>query len=130
MDYCINCGKEATMWHHVVPRELGGKDSTNLVPLCDNCHGLIHGISYRKGKLSHSELTKIGIQKAKAAGKQIGGVEGRKLTVKKEAPAKAEIKRLSRDFDGTLTDVEVMKIVGLARNTYYKYKKKLKEENI
>ena len=36
------------------------------------------------------------------------------------------IKRLSRDFDGHNTDAEVMAITGLARNTYYKYKAKLK----
>lgn len=129
MNYCINCGKEATMWHHVVPKELGGKDGTNLVPLCDNCHGLIHGISYAKGKLSHSELTKIGIQKAKAAGKRVGGEKGRKLTIKKAAPAKEQIRNYSKDFNGTLSDVECMKLVGVARNTYYKYKRELREEN-
>lgn len=63
--YCINCGKEASHQHHVVPNELGGNNDKNLVWLCDNCHGLIHGIEYNKGQLSHSELTKIGIEKAR-----------------------------------------------------------------
>lgn len=72
------------------------------------------------------QRTSEGMLTAKLEGKRIGTEAGRKLTVKKEAPAKAEIKRLSKDFDGTLTDAEVMKIVGIARNTYYKYKKELK----
>ena len=33
----------------------------------------------------------------------------------------------SIDFNGTLNDNEVMKLTGLSRNTYYKYKKELKE---
>ena len=33
----------------------------------------------------------------------------------------------SKDFNGSLNDVEVMKLTGLARNTYYKYKRELRE---
>ena len=35
----------------------------------------------------------------------------------------------SRDFGGGLDDGELMKLAGLARNTYYKYKRELKEES-
>jgi predicted DNA-binding transcriptional regulator AlpA len=38
------------------------------------------------------------------------------------------IKQHSKDFGGSLTDAEVMKLTGLARNTYYKYKRELKAE--
>jgi len=34
----------------------------------------------------------------------------------------------SRDFNGTLSDAECMKLVGIARNTFYRYKKQLKNE--
>ena len=37
------------------------------------------------------------------------------------------IQRLSKDFNGYNSDSEVMAITRLARNTYYKYKRKLKE---
>lgn len=74
------------------------------------------------------QRTKEGIETARLNGKQIGQVQGRKLKVKKAEPMKAEIMRLSKDFKGTLSDVEVMKLTGLARNTYYKYKKELKAE--
>lgn len=74
------------------------------------------------------QRTKEGIETARRNGKQIGQEQGRKLKIKKSAPAKEKIRKYSRDFDGALPDAEVMKLVGLARNTYYKYKKELKEE--
>lgn len=74
------------------------------------------------------QRTKEGIETARQAGKQIGQKEGNVLHVKKKAPAMEQIKKLSRDFLGTNTDAEVMKIIGISRNTYYKYKKELAEE--
>lgn len=41
--------------------------------------------------------------------------------IKKKESAIEQIRKYSRDFDGTLKDTEVMKLVGLARNTYYSY---------
>ena len=74
------------------------------------------------------QRTREGIETARLAGKQIGGVAGRKLTVKKAEPAKKLILKYSRDFDGTLTDAECIKLIGVARNTYYRYKGQLKAE--
>ena len=73
------------------------------------------------------QRTKEGIETARLAGKQIGAVAGRKLNVKKSITAKEQILKYSKDFNGTLTDIEVMKLVGIANNTYYKYKRELKE---
>ncbi len=74
------------------------------------------------------QRTREGIETARLAGKQIGGVAGRKLTVKKAAQAKPKILQHSRTFGGTLTDAQLIKLLGLARGTYYKYKKELREE--
>lgn len=74
------------------------------------------------------ERTKEGIETARQQGKQIGQAEGKKLVVKKSFKAKEDIVKYSKDFKGTLADTEVMKLVGLSRNTYYKYKKELREE--
>ena len=74
------------------------------------------------------ERTKEGIREAKRNGKQIGGVVGKKLTTKKSIEKKKEIQKYSKDFDGTLKDVDVMKLIGISRNSYYKYKKELIEE--
>ena len=77
------------------------------------------------------QRTKEGIQTARLNGKQIGQRRGNKLTVKKEAPAKDIIMKHSKAFNGTLSDIECIKLTGLSRNTYYKYKSELKaaEEN-
>lgn len=53
---------------------------------------------------------------------------GKKINVKKANPMKEQIKRRSKDFDGTETDAQILENIGLARNTYYKYKKELIEE--
>lgn len=74
------------------------------------------------------QRTKEGIETARLNGKQIGAVQGKKLTTKKSIIVKEQIKKLSVDFGGTNTDSEVISITGIARNTYYKYKKELKEE--
>lgn len=74
------------------------------------------------------QRTKEGIETARLNGKQIGAVEGVKLVTKKSIQAKQQIQKYSKDFQGTLKDVEVMKLIGVARNSYYKYKKELAQE--
>lgn len=71
-----------------------------------------------------------GIETARLNGKQIGGKTGSKYNVKKSAEAKAQIKKYSNDFDGTLNDADVITLTGISRKTYYKYKKEMKETAI
>lgn len=73
------------------------------------------------------QRTKEGLVTAKLNGKRVGTEKGRKLTTKKGEKVKEAILKYSKDFNGTLDDVEVMKLVEVAKNTYYKYKKELKE---
>ena len=72
--------------------------------------------------------TKEGIATARMNGKQIGGVRGATLTVKKAGPAKRLILKHSRTFGGTLSDPECMRLAGVSHNTYYKYKRALVRE--
>ena len=74
------------------------------------------------------QRTREGIETARLNGKQIGLEKGRKLTTKKSVAAKEIIKKHSKDFCGTLDDTEVITLSGLSRNTYYKYKRELKNE--
>ena len=74
------------------------------------------------------QRTREGIETARLNGKQIGAIKGVKLTTKKSIEAKEQIQKYSKDFKGTLKDIEVMKLVGVSRNSYYKYKKELVEE--
>lgn len=75
------------------------------------------------------QRTKEGIETARLKGKQIGRKAGTKLDTKKSKNTKPLIKKYSKFFDGTLKDKEVIKLLGIAPNTYYKYKRELYEEN-
>ena len=70
----------------------------------------------KKQALANGEEWKCGIEK------------GTKLVTKKSIEKKEQIKKYCKDFDGTLNDKDTMKLIGIARNTYYKYKKELLEE--
>lgn len=72
------------------------------------------------------QRTREGIATARLNGKQIGQSRGAKLTTKKSIEAKKQIKKYSKDFEGQFTDVDCMRIIGIARNTYYKYKREMK----
>lgn len=119
------------------------KALTNGVPLTgDDVDCILEGVNKYLFRLAQRQIelafvqaqkevddlrqrTKEGIQTARINGKQIGQESGRKLNVKKALPTQERIRELSRDFDGTLADGDVMKLVGVARNTYYKYKHEL-----
>lgn len=74
------------------------------------------------------QRTREGIETARLNGKQIGQQKGRELVTKKSIQAKEQIQRYSKDFEGTLKDIEVMKLIGISRNSYYKYKKQLMKQ--
>ncbi|MDO4841512.1 MAG: recombinase family protein [Phoenicibacter congonensis] len=73
------------------------------------------------------QRTREGIETARYNGKQIGQPKGAKLITKKSLAAKAIIQKRSKDFGGLLDDQEVIKLAGISRNTYYKYKREIKE---
>lgn len=81
-----------------------------------------------KEVLDLHQRTKEGIETARLNGKQIGQKKGSTLNVKKKEPIKAEIKMKSKDFNGTYTDTDLIKVLGIARNTYYKYKREILQE--
>ena len=73
---CFECGHPTVVRHHVVPRLYGG---TKTIPLCPKHHCLAHSI-----KLSHNQMIKAGIIRARAAGKKIGRPSTIEEKVKKE----------------------------------------------
>ena len=75
------------------------------------------------------QRTKEGIESARLNGKQIGGKKGIRRHSKKETPAKESILKFSKSFNGSLSDKNCMKIIGISSNTYYKYKRELKNSN-
>ena len=71
------------------------------------------------------QRTAEGIETARLAGKQIGQKPGSKLTTKKSVQAKEIILKHSKTFSGNLNDIDCMKLAGISRNTFYKYKREL-----
>lgn len=71
--------------------------------------------------------TSEGVKRAQAEGKTVGRKEGSKIETKKAAEQKKIILKHSKDFGGSLNDTECIKQTGLSRNTFYKYKRELKE---
>lgn len=124
---CINCGKPATHWHHVVPRSLGGNDTTNKVPLCEQCHGIIHSVSFNNGIISHSELTKKGLEKARQAGKQIGLKKGTHTPPHNKEIIIQNIIHYSNNFKGSLSSKDTITACGISKNTYYKYQREIRD---
>lgn len=73
------------------------------------------------------QRTREGIETARLNGKQIGRPNGFSPVTKKERAAKEIIRKHSRDFDGTLSDADVMKLAEISRPTYYKYKREMRQ---
>ena len=73
---CCNCNKnvkEQIIYHHVIPISLGGNDViNNIVPLCNDCHNIIHHHKKADTTFSHSELIKAGLRKAQEEGVNLG----------------------------------------------------------
>ena len=73
----------------------------------------------------HSRISQ-GMREAKKNGTKIGLTKGSSLTTKKSLYCKSIIQKHSKDFGGSLEDSDVIKLCGCSRNSYYKYKRELK----
>ena len=72
------------------------------------------------------QRTSEGVRKAQLNGKNVGRQAGSTVITKKSIYAKNLILKHSISFGGSLTDAEVIKLINIGRNTYYRYKKQLK----
>jgi len=84
LNFCAACGKKEDLHHHhLKPKVDGGLDvESNLITLCQYCHGIFHNISYR----DHGHLTRLGLKKAKERGVKLG------------SPLNKERSQKARDF--------------------------------
>lgn len=67
---------------------------------------------------------------AKNNGNKVGIKKGTKLITKKSIEVKKIILSKSKDFNGTMNDRELIELLKIGRNTYYKYKKELIGEGV
>ena len=75
------------------------------------------------------QRTSEGMRKAKQRGSRIGTEKGRILVTKKSLAVKEQIRKHCKTFGGSLSDSECMRMTGVSRNTYYKYKREIKQES-
>ena len=66
-----------------------------------------------------------GLRQARANGIRLGNEQGTTFETKKGKQAKDIIVKHSKSFGGSLDDVDVIKLCGCSRNSYYKYKREL-----
>lgn len=73
-----------------------------------------------------SQRTKEGIAIARLNGKSIGRHKGATYITKKQKDAMKAIQKYSKDFDGGLNDADCIKLIGISRNSFYKYKQAIR----
>lgn len=73
------------------------------------------------------QRTSEGVRTAQLNGKRVGCQRGDVIITRKSVESKRKILEYSKDFQGTLTDQDCIKLIGLARNTFYKYKREMKQ---
>ena len=71
--------------------------------------------------------TSEGLVTAKLHGKRVGTPKGATFTTRKSVAAKKKMLEVCKDFGGTLSDKDAMKLIGIANNTFYKYKRELRQ---
>lgn len=77
-----------------------------------------------------SERTKQGIETARRKGKQIGRARGIRVDTKKAELCKKKMIKLCKAFGGSNTDKDLISMLGIDKNTYYKYKRELLNEKL
>lgn len=73
------------------------------------------------------QRTKEGIEMAHRHGKRSGRKLGAVIETQKAKAAKKMILKHSKAFGGTLNDIECRKLIGCSTNSFYKYKRQLKD---
>lgn len=118
---CANCGERATTMHHIVPLSVGGRDVlSNMIPLCEECHGMVHDYDGKK-RLNFSNMIREGQKKARERGVKIG-------QKRKEAPSNIDyiMQRLAKK---EITNLEAAKLLGVGTTKYYVFKREWTKEH-
>lgn len=76
------------------------------------------------------QRTREGLREAQRRGAVLGRPGGKKYNTKKGEKAKEIIRKHDKEFGGTLKYDEVIAIAKISKNTYYKYKREIREEEI
>lgn len=86
----------------------------------------IKELEYHKSTTKNQRISD-GIKRAQRNGTKIGHNIGTKLITKKQIKCIELITNYSKDFNGTLGDSELIKLCGCSKNSYYKYKRLIRQ---
>lgn len=75
------------------------------------------------------QRTREGLETARLNGRPPGRRKGQKVVTEKSVRIRKAILAKSKSFGGAYTDLDLIKLLGVDRSTYYKYKRQLKEES-
>ena len=108
---CANCGSNKHIhYHHIIPLINGGTNNLgNIVPLCEDCHGLAH-------ERSSYKLLRAGKERAKT---KKGYKEGRPKKYS-EQELKEAMKLKSEGFSYN----QITKETGISKSTLIRYNRK------
>jgi hypothetical protein len=86
-DICFECSaNENIIFHHIIPYSKGGR---NTIPLCQKCHGLVHGKDFLKlDKLRRDAYFKRRKENPWKSGRKEGIVESIETFMAKERSQK------------------------------------------
>lgn len=112
-----------------------GKTGTNVDFIIEGINNFLMALAREQIRLAFEQAekeveflrsrTKEGLRTARANGQMLGRKEGSTIETKKAKEAKQIILKHSKTFGGSLKDEEVMKLCGVSRGSYFKYKKEL-----
>lgn len=120
---CDNCDSvdnlEST---YVIPKSLGGKlNKHNISSLCAECRHSLETVTDTYGVISHSILTKFGIENAKDKGQKLGRPEVRQQAI---------IAVLYLRINLEMSKKEVAERVGISTMSIYRYIKRFDDKYI
>lgn len=72
-----------------------------------------------------SQRVKGGLETARLNGKTLGRPKGQHYKTEKEVQSKKKMLKRAQAFGGDLKDSDCMKVIGISKGTYYRYKKEL-----
>ena len=134
MHKCFECGSTQNIHnHHVIPKSKGG---TRTLPLCSNCHSILHNAPYLKniktkkkkpyypvGSMEHRNLQMEGIRRAKERGVYANREHHRRNETKNEFLNKHKFIIELLKKDPSMKNIELAKLGGVHFNTVTKIRK-------
>lgn len=110
-----------------IDTDVYAKAKENLVPMTGgDVDVILEGVNAYLMKLA--ERTRQGLETARLNGKTLGRQAGTRLATRKSDTCKKKMLEHCRAFGGTVSDKDLIKMLDIDKNKFYRYKRALKAE--